>query len=381
VPAASTRVLLVEDEALDALQVTRSLRAKEAWDERYDVRCTRTLAQGLEQLARDRVDVVLLDLCLPDSEAAETVARMRARDGSTPLVVFTGCEDAEVTARAFQAGADDFLVKGDFDAGLLRRTLRHAIERRRASRVASPLGANGNGARAADQEVGRALLHHLKNVQTCILGNARILQRELADGGFLRERADSLVGAARIAAELVHQLSDATADCDEWVELSELVLRAEPLLRAVIPEELELNFDLAPSLPRVAARTEALSRALLELVVNACEAMEGRVGSVLVRTGEGLLAASEVPALVAPAGIDPGSHVWLEVRDDGPGIDLFARARLFERGFSTKGASRGHGLGEVREIVAGHRGGLRIESRPGEGTAFRILLPLGSEMA
>src|SRR5262245_50589327 len=314
VPAASTRVLLVEDEALDALQVTRSLRAKEAWDERYDVRCTRTLAQGLEQLARDRVDVVLLDLCLPDSDAEQTVARMRARDGSTPLVVFTGCEDAELTARAFQAGADDFLVKGDFDAELLRRTLRHAIERRRAARNATPSFAPVSPGRPGDQELGRALLHHLKNVQTCILGNARILQRELSEGGFLRERADSLVGAARIATELVHQLSDASADCDEWVELSELVRSAAPLLRAVIPEELELRVDLAPSLPRVSARSEALSRALLELVVNACEAMEGgSSGSVLVRTGEGHLAPSEVSGLIAPAGIDQGPHVWFEV--------------------------------------------------------------------
>src|SRR5262245_3368141 len=133
VTTASTRVLLVEDEALDALAVTRSLRPEEGWRDRFDVRCTRTLAQGLEQLGRDPVDVVLLDLCLPDSDAEQTVARMRARDGSTPLVVFTGCEDAELTARAFQAGADDFLVKGDFDAELLRRTLRHAIERRRAA--------------------------------------------------------------------------------------------------------------------------------------------------------------------------------------------------------------------------------------------------------
>src|SRR5262245_5474492 len=147
VTTASTRVLLVEDEALDALEVTRSLRPQEAWHERFDVRCTRTLAQGLEHLGRDTVDVVLIDLFLPDREAEQTAARLRALDRRTPLVASTGCDDAELTARAFEAGADDLLVKGDLDAGLLRRTIRHAIERRRATRCApraARAGAVGN---------------------------------------------------------------------------------------------------------------------------------------------------------------------------------------------------------------------------------------------
>ena len=154
--------------------------------------------------------------------------------------------------------------------------------------------------------------------------------------------------------------------------------RAEPLLRAVLPEEVELRFRLARGLPPILASFEALSRALLELVVNASEAMAGGPGCVEVETGRAVLDASEVENLIAPGGITAGPHVWLEVRDEGPGVESDASDRLCERGFSTKGGGRGHGLSEVREILADHRAGLRVSSRLGEGAAFQILLPLGS---
>ena len=371
VQTASTRVLLVEDEALDALAVTRSLRPEAGWRERFDVRCTRTLAQGLEQLGRAPVDVVLLDLCLPDSDAEQTIARIRALDRRTPLVVFTGCEDAEVAARAFEAGADDLLVKGDLEPGLLRRTLRHAIERRRATRGAARPRAYGRRS-AAD----RSLLHHLKNVQTCILGNAQILQRELPGEGFLRERVDSLLGAARTATELIRELADGAEDGDEAVDVADLVRHAEPLLRAVLPESIELVCRFGHGLPPVAASSEALRRVLLELVVNAAEAKGACPGAIDVELGCDSLDASELPGRIDPAAADAGPCVWIEVRDDGPGLEPGARARLFERGFSTKGDRRGHGLSEAREILARHGGALRVSSRPGKGAAFRILLPV-----
>src|SRR5215510_13147852 len=130
--ASSTRVLLVEDQLSDAILVRRSLRRANGDGERFDVRHANTLAQGLEHLHRDRVDVLLLDLCLPDSEGPSTVTRLRERDGRVPLVVFTGADDPELAALAFEAGADEYLVKDGLQEELLRRTIRHAIERRRA---------------------------------------------------------------------------------------------------------------------------------------------------------------------------------------------------------------------------------------------------------
>jgi len=377
----STRVLLVEDQLTDAILVRRSLRRTNGSRERFDVRHAATLAQGLEQLRRDPVDVLLLDLGLPDSEGPSTVATLRERDRRVPLVVFTGTDDPELAARAFEAGADEYLVKDDLHAGLLRRTIRHAIERRRAhSRATAPPVLVRDPPRDAPRER-RSVLHDLKNLHTCILGNARILQRELRDGGFLGERVDALLGAARVASDLIGRLSsgrDPEAEPARRLELSAFVRSTDPLLRAVLPERVELRLDLAEGLAPVAARQDALRRALLELVVNAVEAIGDARGLVEVRTGLALLEASEARELVAPRGIGMGPHAWLEVRDDGAGFDPATRLRLFERGFSSKGAGRGYGLAQVKEVLSEHAAGLLVRSRPAAGAAFRIYLPARS---
>jgi signal transduction histidine kinase len=368
-----TRVLLVEDELSDALIVKRSLQREHSAGECFDVQHAATLAEGIVHLRGAPVDVLLLDLRLPDSDGPATVAQLRESDRHVPIVVFTGTDDPEVAARVFEAGADEYLVKDDLNAGLLRRTMRYAIERRRTCDSETRVAASPD--RHADQ---RFLLHDLKNLHTTILGNARILQREVREAGFLRERADSLVGAARTAADLIHKLcegAEAAPESRRLLDLSALVRGAEPLLRAALPENALLDFDLASDPATVAACPESIRRILLELVVNALEAIGDTSGRVTVRTGHALLAKAELAELVATTPLAPGPHAWLEVRDDGCGFDPVTRAQLFERGFSTKGAGRGRGLGQVLEILAQHRAGLRVRSRPAVGSTFRIFLP------
>jgi signal transduction histidine kinase len=368
-----TRVLLVEDELSDALVVKRSLYRENLANERFDVQHAATLAEGIVQLRRGRVDVLLLDLRLPDSDGPATVAQLRERDPRVPMVVFTGTDDPGVAARVFEAGADEYLVKGDLNGGLLRRTLRHAIERRRVCAEDALLTPESD-----ERQDQRLLLHDLKNLHTSILGNARILQREVSEEGFLRQRADSLLGAARTAADLIHKLcegGEGAEDARRSLDLSALVRGAEPLLCAAFPEGVELRFDLASDPATVAVCPESMRRILLELVVNAVEAIGDAEGSVEVRTGHALLAAADLGELVAASRLAPGPYAWLEVRDDGDGFDEATRARLFERGFSTKGAGRGCGLGQVLEILARHRAGLRVRSAAGVGTTFRIFLP------
>ena len=370
--APATRVLLVEDEITDALVVQRSLRRRARARERFALAHAPTLAQGIEHLHRSAVDVLLLDLSLPDSDGPATVARLRERDGGVPLVVLTGDGDPRLVAGAFEAGADEYLVKGDVQAPLLRRTIRHAIERRRA-RPRPPPESLAPG--APDAEAG--LLHALKNLLTSILGNAQLLRREVPEGGFLASRAEGLLAAARAASHIVRGLAEGPEprDAAGAVDLCGFVDAAKPLLRALLPERVALRCEPGPRGARVGLPPETLRRALVELVVNAAEAIGDGDGRVEIRTGQAVLADGDVRRCAAPTGIGPGPCAWLEVRDDGGGFDAATCARLFESGFSTKGPGRGHGLAQIRETLARHGAGLRVEAHPGSGSAFRILLP------
>jgi glutamate dehydrogenase (NAD(P)+) len=124
------RVLLVEDNAIQARLIEKLLAASER--PTFGVEIAGTLAAAIDRIGRPGIDVVLLDLMLPDSASLETFARLHAHAGHTPIVVLSGVADLAVAARAVEAGAQDYLVKGQIDGALLVRSLRYALERARA---------------------------------------------------------------------------------------------------------------------------------------------------------------------------------------------------------------------------------------------------------
>ena len=124
-------VLLVEDNPGDARLVEIMLSEPGLmWD--FDIRHSSRLGSALEELEGSDFDVVLLDLSLPDSQGMETVERIRSAASRTPVVVLSGRDDEEMALEALQGGADDYLVKGRGDGDLVARSIRYAIERKKA---------------------------------------------------------------------------------------------------------------------------------------------------------------------------------------------------------------------------------------------------------
>ncbi len=124
------KILLVEDNPGDArlLQLTLA----EADSGRFELTHVSTLSEGLERLTEDRIDVVLLDLSLPDSQGLDTFLKAHAQAPGVPFVVLTGLADERMAVSALREGAQDYLVKGQVDSSLLARSMRYAIERRGA---------------------------------------------------------------------------------------------------------------------------------------------------------------------------------------------------------------------------------------------------------
>jgi phosphoserine phosphatase RsbU/P len=125
------RVLLVEDNPDHAVWIGELLAVRAA---SIDLTCAGRLSEAFACLAEGGIDVVLLDLTLPDSQGLDTVARMRAQAPAMPVVVLTVLEDGDVGVKAVQMGAQDYLPKSRLDGELLHRVLRYAIERRQAER-------------------------------------------------------------------------------------------------------------------------------------------------------------------------------------------------------------------------------------------------------
>ena len=124
-------VLLIEDSADDALLIRKSLAG--AMKVPYELKHVDGLSRGMERLAGGEIDVVLLDLGLPDGRGISTFSVLHKHSPDVPVIVLTGHDDEELAIEAVQKGAQDYLVKGKVDGGLLRRSIRYAIERQKLS--------------------------------------------------------------------------------------------------------------------------------------------------------------------------------------------------------------------------------------------------------
>jgi len=133
-----TRILLIEDNPGDVRLIQEML--KEAAGATFEVVCVERLSTGLEHLSEGGIDILLLDLGLPDSQGVDTFAKVHGEAPQVPIIVLTGLDDDVVAVTAVGAGAQDYLVKGQVDGSLLVRSIRYAIERKRAEEEIRKLG-------------------------------------------------------------------------------------------------------------------------------------------------------------------------------------------------------------------------------------------------
>jgi signal transduction histidine kinase len=159
------------------------------------------------------------------------------------------------------------------------------------------------------------------------------------------------------------------------LDLSQLVGGLDGTLRASTSNQAELRFELGVGLPAIRADAEQIRQVVSNLVTNACESLGGRGGTVTVTTGSGHYTRAEMADNWLQEDLPGGTYAWLAVADTGSGMDATTLSRIVDPFFTTKFTGRGLGLASVVGIVRGHRGALRIHSKPGEGSTFSVLFP------
>ena len=228
------------------------------------------------------------------------------------------------------------------------------------------------------------IAHDFNNLLTAIRGNAELAVLRAGDNQLLRECLEPLVRTSERAAELTNKLLSYTGKAPSELrsaDLSQVVREFTPLLKGLIAKNVELAVDVAPGLPSVLCDAVQLQQVVMNLVLNAAEACGPRAAHVRVATGVTEVDAAVLStwsAKLAVAGdLKPGRFAFVEVSDDGSGIEPAVIARIFDPFFTTKFTGRGLGLATVSGIVRAHHGGLEVESNPGEGSRFRAYFPVG----
>ena len=220
--------------------------------------------------------------------------------------------------------------------------------------------------------------HDFNNLLVGIVGNASLAELLLAPDSPVLEILRGIVQSGERCAHLTRQMlayAGKGAFILEKVDVSAAVGEAGELLQGSLPKKIQVHSRLDPALPAVEADPNQIQQVFMSLALNAAEAIGGSSGAIVVNTGQVEVDAAYIGRALARWPIEPGPCVYLEVGDSGCGMDPEVRERIFDPFYSTKFQGRGLGLAAVSGIVRSLKGGIEVNTVPGEGSVFRVLLP------
>ncbi|MFO1487547.1 MAG: PAS domain S-box protein [Verrucomicrobiota bacterium] len=222
------------------------------------------------------------------------------------------------------------------------------------------------------------IAHDFNNILTGILGNTEVAQQQLPKGSPLHPCLTDVITACLRASDLCKQML-AYAGKGRFIlqhsDLSALVRETTSLIRLSISKKTSLHLELADGLPRVEIDESQIRQVVMNLVINASESFGDKAGDIHIRTGRARGATDGSGTLMIAHEGAADDFAYLEVEDNGCGISPENLKRIFDPFFTTKFVGRGLGLAAVQGIVRSHKGMLGVQSKVGQGTKFRLLLP------
>lgn len=226
--------------------------------------------------------------------------------------------------------------------------------------------------------------HDFNNLLTGILGNTELAMLDLDEQHPVQRHLRNIETTTLRASDLTRQMLAYSGKGKLQVgrlDLSRLVSEMTSILKVNLAKGATLDLDFQQGLPPIKGDPTQIRQIVMNLITNASDALEGNSGVIRVRTGACFADRSYLSELWLHGDLPEGCYVWVEVADNGCGMDAATRLRIFDPFFTTKFTGRGLGLAAVLGIVRGHRGALKVQSEKGRGTTFRVLFPADGDFA
>jgi signal transduction histidine kinase len=366
------RVLLVEDNADDVILFREMFRKEQPGS--FELAHRERMSDAVDYLASQPVDIVLLDMGLPDGHGLETVRRAHAAAPKVPLIVLTGLDDEDIAAQALKDGALDYLVKGQIENRALPRALRYAIERHQTQMETEKIR---NQQLQLKDEFLSHVSHELRSPLTAIYEFVSILTDGIA-GEMNSEQAEYLQVTLRNVLQLrsmIDDLLDVTrvqggklSVEPRCISVADVIAEAVTVCQAsAAAKEIALSLDVPAGLPRAYADPRRLRQVMINLISNAIKFTPLR-GAVTVQ------------AKVYEA--NP-KFLLVQVADTGCGLSPQDTQHVFERLYQvpeSQAARKGLGLGLYicKELVSRQGGEIWVNSKLREGSMFSFTVPIFS---
>jgi len=366
-------ILHLEDDLNDAALIQATL---EAGGFTGKITRVQTREDFLSALERGGVDMVLSDFSLPAFDGLTAVKTVHARWPELPVILVSGTLGEERAIESLKSGATDYVLK----ERLIRLTpaVRRAMQEVAANAERRRLEAQLIEQQKMDAigQLAGGVAHDFSNILAVIMGYSEMIAAKLPAESPLKKYTEVVLHASERAAGLTRQLlvfSRKEAVQPVVLDLNAVVTDMDKMLRRLIDENIAMTIITGTSIGRVKADSGYVGQVLMNLVVNARDAMPNG-GQLTITTSNATL--DENYARRNP-GVIPGDQVMLCVSDTGTGMTDAVKARLFEAFFTTKIKGKGTGLGlaTCQTIVQQSRGHIAVDSAVDEGTTIKIYFP------
>ena len=382
----SITILTIEDDLL-----VRKAIASYLQEIGYEVLQAADGAEGLEIFRRDHPVLVLTDLRLPKLDGMEVLSAIRAESPDTPVIIVSGMGTLEDAIRALKLGAHDYVTKPITDMALLAHAVDRALERARLIRE------NRQYQISLEEEVEKktaelyqaqkleaigtlagGIAHDFNNILAAIMGFTDLALLKAEKNSEIEQDLRQIHKASERAKNLVLQIltfSRKSVTERHPVQAALIIKEALKLLRATLPTTVELCQSIDAQQTMIMADPTEIHQVITNLCTNAFHALADEQGKITVELVTHTITKDELkndPDLTA------GDYLQLTVRDDGCGMDSVTLSNIYDPFFTTKEKGQGTGLGlsVVHGIVSDCGGIIRVESEPGKGTTFIILIPV-----
>ncbi len=224
--------------------------------------------------------------------------------------------------------------------------------------------------------------HDFNNLLSGIIGNVDLSLAELPEDAPLRSNLEHIESAARRAADLCRQMlvyaGDGTYEF-EPVYLAETIREVGDLMRASIPRRIKLIYEIDATAQPISGDPGQILQVILNFITNAAAAIGEKGGKIMVRAGVRSCSEAELRSVYLQPRMAAGRYAFVEVADNGCGMEQGVMEKIFDPFFTTKDTGHGLGLATVMGIIQAHEGGVKVVSQPGEGATFTVYFPLMDE--